>query len=202
MAKKRNIELVLREANHGGGIITGFPIGAGEQYPYDGGVEDADRRRVAKEYGIAHVLERLMHQHRLIVGASVIEQDVEGAKLVDGECRPFHGLFDQIARMVRVEGVSAQNGRLDAAAGAVSHRVEHIAWDAHMASLDHKAREFDKELEKFVKHATSQHGTGPRAPQAFIGDHAVREKLTDPRAAGRAPTAPGSFGTAASKSES
>jgi hypothetical protein len=64
--------------------------------------------------------------------------------------------------MVRAKGAFIQ-GRLESLA--------HIERDTYMAAAGHKAREFDKELEKFVKH-----GTAP-------GDCACRaSKVTDPRA--------------------
>ena len=54
-------------------------------------------------------------------------------------------------RMVHAKGALAQDDRLDALAGAVTYYVAHMARDTHMAALDHKPREFDKQLEKFIK---------------------------------------------------
>ena len=75
---------------------------------------------VAKEQRIADVLERRMNQHRLIVGPSVIEQDFEATKLIDGDRGPLHGLRYQITRVVRVKDPFAQDNRLVALAGAVA----------------------------------------------------------------------------------
>ena len=51
--------------------------------------------------------------------------------------------------------------RLDALAGAVTYYVARMARDTHMAALDRKPREFDKQLEKFIKHAMGRHGIPP-----------------------------------------
>ena len=165
IAKKHDIKLILCEPNYGGGMFTKLLVSAVQQYPYSCGVEDADWSTVAKEQRIVDVLEPVLNQHRLIVCPSVIEQDFDSTKLIDGERGPLYRLFYQMTRMVRAKGALAQDDRLDALAGAVSYFVEHMARDTHMAALDHKAREFDKELEKFVKHASAQHGSEP--PRRF-----------------------------------
>lgn len=64
--------------------------------------------------------------------------------------------------MVHAKGALALDDRLDALVGAMAYYVEHMARDTHMAALDHKAREFDEQLEKFIKHAMGQHGAPPR----------------------------------------
>jgi hypothetical protein len=163
--EKHDIKLILCEPNYGGGMFTKLIVRAVQQHPYDCGVQDADWSAVAKEERIVDVLEPVMNQHRLIVCPSMIEEDFNSTKLIDGERGPPYRLFYQMTRVVRAKGALAQDNRLDALAGAVSYYVDHMARDTHMAVLDHKAREFDKKLEKFIKHASSQQGTVP--PRRF-----------------------------------
>jgi hypothetical protein len=79
--------------------------------------------------------------------------------------------------MVHAKGALAQHDRLDALVGAMAYYVEHIARDTHMAALDHKAREFDKQLEKLIKHAMGQHATPPRRFASAI----ITVEIRDPR---------------------
>jgi hypothetical protein len=48
-------------------------------------VEDADWGTVANDQGIVDVLEPVMNERRLIVRPSVVEQDFDGAKYVNGK---------------------------------------------------------------------------------------------------------------------
>ena len=86
--------------------------------------------------------------------ASVIEQDFKRTKLIDRKRAPRYRLFYHLTRMVPTKGCLGQDNR----AGAVAYDVDHMARDTNIATFDHKAREFDKAPEQFVKHATS-HGT-------------------------------------------
>jgi hypothetical protein len=121
-------------------------------------VEDADWSTIANEQRIIDVLETVMDQHCLMVSPSVIEEDLDSTEPIDGECGTLYRLCYQVARMVRAKSALAQDDGLDTLAGAVAFCVEHMARDAQLAALDHKGREFDKELDKFVKRVTFQHG--------------------------------------------
>jgi hypothetical protein len=74
-------------------MFTPLMVSTVQQYPYDFGVEHADWRTVAKEHRIVDVLEPVMNQHRLIVCASVIEQNFDSTKLADRERGPLYRLF-------------------------------------------------------------------------------------------------------------
>ena len=161
IAKKHDVKLILCEPHYGGGRFTKLLISAVQQYPYDCCVENADWSAMAEEHRIFDVLELVMNQHRLIVYLSMIEQDFDSAKLINGKRGPLYRLFYQLTRMVHAKGALAQDDRLDALAGAVTYYVAHMARDTHMAALDHKPREFDKQLEKFIKHGMGQHGIPP-----------------------------------------
>jgi Autographiviridae terminase large subunit len=100
-----------------------------------------------------------MDQHRLIVGPTVIEQDFYSTKLINGKRGPLCRLCYQTTRIIRARrALLAQDDRLDALAGAVAFYVEHMARDAQLTAPDHNVRELDKELDKFFKRVTFQHG--------------------------------------------
>jgi hypothetical protein len=95
----------------------------------------------------------------------VIKQDFDSTKLIDGEPGSLYRLFYQITRMVGPQGALAKDDRLEALARAVAYDVEQMADDAHMVVTNHQTWKFEKELEKVIKDASSQHGTAP--PRRF-----------------------------------
>ena len=93
IAEKHDIKLILCEPNYGGGMFTKLIVSAVQQHPYDCSVEDADWSAVAEEQRIVDVLEPVMNQHCLIVCPSMIEEDFNSTKLIDGERGPHYRLF-------------------------------------------------------------------------------------------------------------
>jgi hypothetical protein len=124
IAKKHDVKLILCEPNYDGGRFTKLLISAVQQYPYDCRVENADWSAVAEEHRIVDVLKSVMNQQRLIVCLSVIEQDFDSTKLIDGKRGPLYRPFYQLTRMVHAKGALAQDDRLDVLAGAVAYALK------------------------------------------------------------------------------
>jgi len=154
VAKQHEIKLILHQPNHGGGMLAGLLVSALQQNPDELGVEDAERPFVVKEQWIVDILEAVIHQHGVPVCPPAVEQDLDSAKHIDGKRRPLDGLFHQMTCMVRAQVAAAQDDRLDPVNRAAAHLVKHMPRDAHMTAMDHKARQLDNKLEKFIPHAT------------------------------------------------
>jgi hypothetical protein len=170
VAKRHHCKRILTEPNYGGGMFTKLLQGMVQTEAYECGVEDAEWSSVGKEKRIVDTLEPVLNQHRLIVCPSVIKADYESVLQRDGERGPYYRLFYQLSRMVREKGALAQDDRLDALAGAVAYWTDHLARNTHQAVLDHKDKQLDMELQKFLKHAMGgQGGVEPRRWASSIG---------------------------------
>jgi len=168
IAKTHDIKKIICEPNFGGGMFTHL-LRSKAQQKYLCGVEDADWSSVQKEQRIVDTLEPVLNQHRLIVCPSVIEDDYnsvktrgggEGGGLL-GERAPLYRLFYQMSRMVRARGALSQDDRIDALAGAVAYWMKVLSKDTEKAALEHKERQLDEELEKFVHGCLSKEGGTP-----------------------------------------
>lgn len=157
IAKTHDIKKIICEPNFGGGMFTHL-LRAKAQQKYLCGVEDAEWSSVSKEQRIVDTLEPVLNQHRLIVCPSVIEADYESVKTRDGERAPLYRLFYQMSRMVRAKGALSQDDRIDALAGAVAYWMKVLAKDTERSALEHKERQLDEELEKFVQGCLSKEG--------------------------------------------
>ena len=107
-----------------------------------------------------------MIQHRLVVYASVIEQDLHSSQIIDGKRCAFNRLFYQMARILGAKCTFAKYARLNALGGIGSDSIENIAGHIDVAVLDDHAWKFGKELDQFVKHAMDQHGSNGRYSKA------------------------------------
>lgn len=152
LAKKHSVAKVISEPNFGGGMFTAL-LKSVSQEVYPCAVEDADWSSNQKERRIIDTLEPVMNQHRLIVCPSVIEADYNSTLDYSGDDVQRCRLFYQLTRITAERGALAHDDRLDALAGAVAHFEKIVARDTGKAAVEHKEREHDAELERFMAHA-------------------------------------------------
>jgi len=146
VAKAHAVKTTTVEPNFGGGMFTELfkPVLQAE-YPQCG-VEDAEWAKGQKEVRIIETLEPVLNQHRLIVSPEVIRQDFRTEE-------PKYQLFFQLTRLTRDRGCLAFDDRVDALYGAVKYWVDYMARNQEGLEQEHKDRELDRELKKFLKHA-------------------------------------------------
>jgi hypothetical protein len=162
IAKKHDVRLIKCEPNFGGGMFTKLLQSMVASLAiHDCGVEDADWSKAMKEQRIIDTLEPVMNQHRLVVCPSVIEADYASVKRYDGDRAPYYRGFYQMTRMVRAKGALAQDDRLDALAGAVTHFMDSVARDTLKAVTDRKEALLDAELQRFLQHTLGK-SLGPQ----------------------------------------
>jgi hypothetical protein len=100
VAEKHEIKLVLCKPNYGCTMFTNLLISSVQQHPNELRVEDANWGTVAKDQRIVDVVEPVMNERRLIVRPSVIEQDFNGAKHVNGKRGALYCLIYKMTRTV------------------------------------------------------------------------------------------------------
>lgn len=141
LAKVHGVNHVIVEANFGDGMFSQLlkPILA---KVHQCGIEEV-KHSTQKERRIADVLEPVVQQHRLVVDAKVIKQDLLA--------EPKYQLFYQFTRLTRERGALVNDDRLDALAMAVGYWVEHMSRDSVQAQADHYEALRDAELKRFCE---------------------------------------------------
>ena len=124
-----------------------------------------------------------MIQHRLVVCASVIEQDFHSSQIIDGKRCACNRLLYQMARIFGAKCTFAKDARLNALGGIRRDSIENITRDIDVAVLDDHAWKFGKELDQFVKHAMDQHGSNGRYSKA--GKRKVEKSAPGPETGAR-----------------
>lgn len=156
---KHKVNYVICEENFGGGMFAQL------LRPYlhkhgGGGIDDEwdGWSSGQKEMRIMDTLEPVISSHKLVVDRRVIEADQQ----VQAET-PQYSFVYQMTRMARLKGVLAHEDRLEALSMAVAYHTARMARDEEKAVKDHKAREVDAELRRFIDHAYGR----PSRPQLF-----------------------------------
>jgi hypothetical protein len=159
IAKEEGVNHIIIEANFGDGMYTELikPVLA-EVHPC---VVEEVKHSTQKERRIIDTLEPIMNRHRLVFDKSVIEQDYHSAQRYEADNKFQKSLIYQMTRICYDKGALRHDDRLDALAIAVSYWVERIGQDADKGISAEKERLLDRELEKFIAHASGRK-TGSR----------------------------------------
>lgn len=145
IAKEWGVRKIIIESNFGDGMYTALikPV-LGKIYPCT--CEEV-RHSIQKEKRIIDTLEPLMNQHRLVVNAQIVRDDLEYLDKTDEiERNQVYSLFYQMTRLTKERGALKHDDRLDALAIAVNYWVESMARDSDKAKKAHDQRLLDKEL--------------------------------------------------------
>lgn len=139
IAAYHKVNHVVVEANFGDGMFSQLlkPVLA---KVHNVTVEEV-KHSTQKERRICDTLEPILNQHRLIVDASVIEEDAK-AELKNQ-------LFYQMTRITRDRGALTNDDRLDVLAIAVSYWVEAMARDTNKAAEEHRQASLEAALRNF-----------------------------------------------------
>lgn len=142
------VKHVIVEANFGDGMYTQLlkPVMA---RVWDVMIEEV-KHSIQKEKRLCDTLEPVVQGHRLVLDTSLIDKDYESTKKYSLETAHQYSFIYQFSRLTREKGALAHDDRLDALAIAVAYWTEALAADADTEQRDHRARELDKELEKFM----------------------------------------------------
>lgn len=189
IAKEHEVNRILIEANFGDGMFTALlqPVMT-ETYRNDQGKEvprpwyypvtlEEVKHSVQKEKRIIDTLEPVINQHRLVVASDVIKRDFESTRHLPQEEALRYQLFYQLTRITKDKGSLVHDDRLDALAMAVSYWVQAMAQNTDRAVDAHRQEALDKELRKFLEHATGQ----KPAQKGWLAQHSTRQSASDLR---------------------
>jgi len=148
VALKFKVNHVIIESNFGDGMYTALftPILA----KYWSVTCEEVKHSIQKEKRLCDSLEPVVQGHRMIVDLNVIEQDYHSLSEYSTETGFHYSLIHQFTRLTKEKGALGKDDRLDALSMAVMYWTEQMAADADTEQLDYRARELDKELEKFM----------------------------------------------------
>jgi hypothetical protein len=161
IAKAEEVNLIRVEGNFGDGMFSRLLIPHLRRIDYNVPVED-HKVHGKKEDRIIANLRPVLQQHRLIVDAEVIRQDLEARHTLGLE---RSGLY-QLTHITSARGALRKDDRIDCLSNGVSYWTEYMAADAAEAErkLEIKRRqEFERKL-----FGTAVFGTKPR-PHAQRG---------------------------------
>lgn len=157
IAHTYKVNHVIVEANFGDGMYTSLlkPIMA---KVWDVTIEEV-KHSVQKEKRLCDALEPVIQGHRLLLDRSLIESDFLSTQQYGIETGYQYSLIYQFTRLTREKGALAHDDRLDALAIAVMYWTEQLASDADTEQRDHRQRELDKELERFIDNILGSEGS-------------------------------------------
>jgi hypothetical protein len=160
IAHTYKVNHVIVEANFGDGMYTQLlkPIMA---KVHDVTIEEV-KHSVQKEKRLCDALEPVVQGHRLILDRRLIDTDFDSIQQYGVETAHQYSFIYQFTRLTREKGALYHDDRLDALAIAVMYWTEQMAADADTEQRDHKQRELDKELERFMDNILG--GAGSRTP--------------------------------------
>ncbi len=142
IARRNAVNHIVVEANFGDGMFSQLlkPV-ISRVHPVT--IEEV-RHSTQKEKRIADTLEPVMNQHRLVVNASLFQED--------SRCSEKMQLFYQLTRLTRDKGALKHDDKLDAVSMAVAYWVEHMARDTVIAAEEAREDLLMADLEKFQDH--------------------------------------------------
>jgi hypothetical protein len=161
VAAETRTRLVLVESNFGDGMFTELLKPYLRRIAPECGIEEIRHSR-QKELRVIDTLEPVLAQHRLVVDPRVIREDYDSVSRYPAEKRHHYRLFHQLTRITRDRGSLAQDGRLDALAGAVGYFADKLAKDQETAVQEAREEALKKELEAFMEGVTGRKPGGPR----------------------------------------
>lgn len=145
-AKRWGVGFIRIEPNYGGGMFDKLLAPWLQQVGHPCTIDpDPPRSAVSKEKRICDTLEPVMNQHRLVVNAQVIRDDLQvPLALADKGLAPekarSYSLFYQLTRITRDKGALRHDDRVDAVAGAVSYFTDLLDKDQRKLEEEHRAR--------------------------------------------------------------
>jgi hypothetical protein len=113
-----------------------------------------------KERRIIDTLEPVMNRHRLVFDQSVVDKDYKSAQAYEAENKYTKSLIYQMTRISYEKGALKHDDRLDALAIAVAYWTERMGQDADRGISKVKQEALDKELKKFIEHASQRSSGG------------------------------------------
>jgi Holliday junction resolvasome RuvABC endonuclease subunit len=153
IARDEGVNHIIIEANFGDGMYTKlFEPVIRKIHPC--AVEEV-KHSIQKERRIIDTLEPVISRHRLIMDKSIILDDYRTAQAYDADNRYTKTLIHQMTRISFEKGSLKHDDRLDALAIAVAYHSENMAQDADRNISSEKQARLEKELEKFLDHATA-----------------------------------------------
>ena len=161
IAKKHKVNEVIYESNFGDGMFGQLlgPVLAGI-HPCT--LEEV-RHSTQKERRIIDTLEPVMMNHKLVISPEVIESDYRTAMKYEQAVRQSKMMIYQMTRLTTERGCLRHDDRLDALAIGVARFTEQMHRDEEMGINQQKEDALDRELAKFMDHATTPlgHRSGP-----------------------------------------
>ena len=148
-AKKYHVHKTLYESNYGDGMF-GSVIKPYFDKEYPCTIEEI-KVKGQKEARIIDILEPVLTQHKLVVDASVIEEDLQVSQKRDGEFASTYSLMYQLSHLTRDRGSLAHDDRIDALSIAVNYFNEQLIRDADDAIAKRRESALDDELKKFLE---------------------------------------------------
>ena len=157
IAKEEQVNHVIIEANFGDGMYQAlFEPVLSKVHPCM--VEEV-KHSTQKERRMIDTLEPVTSRHKLVVDRKVIEDDYRTAQGYDADNKFTKTLVYQMTRVTYERGCLKHDDRLDALAMAVSYWTENMAQDADRGISSERSEALDRELAKFMEHATGGRAT-------------------------------------------
>lgn len=154
IAKDEMVNHIIIEANFGDGMYQAlFEPVVSKVHPCM--IEEV-RHSTQKERRIIDTLEPVISRHKLIVDKKVIEDDYKTAQSYEADAKFNKTLIYQMTRITFDRGALKHDDRLDALAIAVGYWSEQMARDADRGIATEKSEALDRELQKFIDHASGR----------------------------------------------
>ena len=152
IAKEESVNHIIIEANFGDGMYQALfePI-VNKIHPC--AIEEV-KHSTQKERRIIDTLEPVISRHKLIVDKRVVEDDYRTAQAYEADNKFTKTLIYQMTRINYDRGALKHDDRLDALAIAVGYWTENMAQDEDRGIASAKSEALDKELQRFMEHAT------------------------------------------------
>lgn len=144
-AKALNVNLMIVESNFGDGMFTKLLTPHLKKVGHRCGIEEV-RNHIQKERRIIDTLEPVMNQHRLVVDRAVVHNDYK-----DTESQELRGFY-QMTRITKERGALSKDDRIDVLSMAVQHFSDVLMKSTDTAEEDMRAKELEKELQRFHEH--------------------------------------------------
>ena len=151
-AKAYGVKEIISEPNFGDGMFNKL-LAPVLQRIYPCSLSESERSNQQKERRIIDTLEPVMNQHRLVVDASVVREDIENTNEYADEVVQRYQLFYQMTRITRDKGSLTKDDRLDSLALAVAYWMRHLDQDVEDNERRHQEALMQQEIERFMEMA-------------------------------------------------
>ncbi len=151
-AKAYGVKEIVVEPNFGDGMFNKL-LAPVLQRIYPCSLTESERSNQQKERRIIDTLEPVMNQHRLVIDASVVREDVENTNEYADEVAQRYQLLYQMTRITRDKGSLTKDDRLDALALAVAYWMQHLDQDIADNERRHQEALMQQEIDRFLEMA-------------------------------------------------